>query len=151
MIREQLKKELVQAMKNKEENKVATIRLINASIKDKDIEARLKGNTDGISENEIFSALQSMIKQRKDSIQAYEKGNRLDLVEKENLEIEIISSFLPQQLSAEETKEVIATVVSDLQATSIKDMGKVMAVLKEKYQGRMDFSQASSLIKTLLS
>ena len=151
MIREQLKQELIQAMKNKEENKVATIRLINASIKDKDIEARLKGNAEGISENEIFSVLQSMIKQRKDSIQAYEKGNRLDLVEKENVEIEIISSFLPQQLSEEETKKVIEDLISELKASSIKDMGKVMAVLKEKYQGRMDFSQASSLIKTLLS
>ena len=151
MIREQLKKALIEALKNKDEKKTATIRLINAAIKDKDIEARPKGITDGIDDTAVMSLLQSMVKQRKESIEMYKQGNREDLVASEQAEIDIINQFLPQQMNEEETKQAIATVIQETGATSIKDMGKVMGCLKAKYAGKMDFSTASQLIKTLLS
>lgn len=151
MIREQLKKALIDALKNKEEKKTATIRLINAAIKDKDIEARPKGITDGIDDNAILSLLQGMVKQRKESIEMYKQGNRSDLVEAEQAEIDIINQFLPQQMSEEETKTAISTVIQSVGATSIKDMGKVMAALKAQYAGKMDFALASQQIKALLS
>ncbi len=151
MIREQLKKALIEALKNKDEKKTATIRLINAAIKDKDIEARPKGITDGIDDTAVMSLLQSMVKQRKESIEMYKQGNREDLVASEQAEIDIINQFLPQQMNEEETKQAIATVIQETGATSIKDMGKVMGGLKAKYAGKMDFSTASQLIKTLLS
>ena len=149
MIREQLKKALIEALKNKDEKKTATIRLINAAIKDKDIEARPKGITDGIDDTAVMSLLQSMVKQRKESIEMYKQGNREDLVASEQAEIDIINQFLPQQMNEEETKQAIATVIQETGATSIKDMGKVMGGLKAKYAGKMDFSTASQLIKTL--
>lgn len=151
MIREQLKKALIEALKNKDEKKTATIRLINAAIKDKDIEARPKGITDGIDDTAVMSLLQSMVKQRKESIEMYKQGNREDLVASEQAEIDIINQFLPQQMNEEETKQAIAAVIQETGATSIKDMGKVMGGLKAKYAGKMDFSTASQLIKTLLS
>lgn len=151
MIREELKKALVDALKTKNEKKTATIRLINAAIKDKDIEARPKGITDGIDDTAILSLLQSMVKQRKESIEMYKQGGREDLVASEQAEIDIISAFLPQQMSEEETKKAIETVIQEIGATSIKDMGKVMGALKAKYAGQMDFSIASGLIKGLLA
>lgn len=151
MIREQLKKALVEALKNKDEKKTATIRLINAAIKDKDIEARPKGITDGIDDTAVMSLLQSMVKQRKESIEMYKQGHREDLVASEQAEIDIINQFLPQQMSEEETKQAITAVIQETGATSIKDMGKVMGGLKAKYAGKMDFSTASQLIKALLS
>lgn len=151
MIREDLKKALVDALKTKNEKKTATIRLINAAIKDKDIEARPKGITDGIDDTAILSLLQSMVKQRKESIEMYKQGGREDLVASEQAEIDIISAFLPQQMSEEETKKAIEVVIQEIGATSIKDMGKVMGALKAKYAGQMDFSIASGLIKGLLA
>ena len=151
MIREDLKKALVDALKTKNEKKTATIRLINAAIKDKDIEARPKGITDGIDDTAILSLLQSMVKQRKESIEMYKQGGREDLVASEQAEIDIISAFLPQQMSTEETKTAIESVIQELGASSIKDMGKVMGALKAKYAGQMDFSIASGLIKGLLA
>ncbi len=151
MIREQLKKALIEALKNKDEKKTATIRLINAAIKDKDIEARPKGITDGIDDTAVMSLLQSMVKQRKESIEMYKQGHREDLVASEQAEIDIINQFLPQQMSEEETKQAITAVIQETGATSIKDMGKVMGGLKAKYAGKMDFSTASQLIKALLS
>ena len=151
MIREELKKALVDALKTKNEKKTATIRLINAAIKDKDIEARPKGITDGIDDTAILSLLQSMVKQRKESIEMYKQGGREDLVASEQAEIDIISAFLPQQMSEEETKQAIEAVIQEIGATSIKDMGKVMGALKAKYAGQMDFSIASGLIKGLLA
>lgn len=150
MIRETLKKELIEALKEKNETKTATIRLINAAIKDKDIEVRPKGNTDGIDETAILSLLQSMIKQRKESIEMYKKGNREDLVQKEQAEIDIIQSFLPKQMSEDDMKKAIQEIITEVSASSVKDMGKVMGALKQKYAGKMDFSQASQVIKTLL-
>lgn len=151
MIREELKKALVDALKTKNEKKTATIRLINAAIKDKDIEARPKGITDGIDDTAILSLLQSMVKQRKESIDMYKQGGREDLVASEQAEIDIISAFLPQQMSEEETKQAIEAVIQEIGASTIKDMGKVMGALKAKYAGQMDFSIASGLIKGLLA
>ncbi len=151
MIREQLKQALIEALKSKDDKKTATIRLINAAIKDKDIEARPKGITDGIDDNAILSLLQGMIKQRRESIDMYKKGNREDLVAAEQAEIDIISQFLPQQMSEEETKAAIAAIIAKVGATSIKDMGKVMGAVKTEYAGKMDFGAASQLIKAALS
>lgn len=150
MLREQIKQELVSAMKEKNESKTATLRLINAAIKDKDIEARPKGNLNGIDDTAILSLLQSMIKQRKESIDMYQKGNRADLASKEQAEIDIISTFLPQQFSEEEMRAKIQALITETGASSIKDMGKVMGALKGKYAGQMDFGAASALIKQLL-
>ena len=151
MIREELKKALVDALKTKNDKKTATIRLINAAIKDKDIEARPKGILNGIDDTAILSLLQSMVKQRKESIEMYKQGGREDLVASEQAEIDIISAFLPQQMSEEETKAVIEVLIKEIGASSIKDMGKVMGALKAKYAGQMDFSIASGLIKGLLA
>lgn len=151
MIREELKNALIVSLKAKEDKKVSTIRLINAAIKDKDIEARPKGNVDGIDDTAILSLLQSMIKQRNESIEMYKQGNRPDLVEKEQGEITIIQSFLPQQMSEAEVKAAINTIMTQTGASSIKDMGKVMAALKAEYAGKLDFGSASALIKEKLS
>lgn len=150
MLREEIKKELISAMKEKNESKTATLRLINAAIKDKDIEARPKGNLNGIDDSAILSLLQSMIKQRKESIEMYKQGNRSDLVEKEQTEIDIIAGFLPKQFSESEMKEKIQAVIAETGASSIKDMGKVMGALKAQYAGQMDFGSASALIKQML-
>lgn len=150
MIREELKKALVDALKAKDEKKVSTIRLINAAVKDKDIEARPKGNLNGIDDTAILSLLQSMIKQRNESIALYKQGNRIDLVEKETAEINIIQSFLPQQMGIEEVKKAIETIITQTGASSIKDMGKVMGALKAQYAGKLDFGAASALIKEKL-
>ncbi|MBR3913720.1 MAG: GatB/YqeY domain-containing protein [Alphaproteobacteria bacterium] len=151
MIRDNLKKALVEALKTKNEKKTATIRLINAAIKDKDIEARPKGITDGIDDSAILSLLQSMVKQRKESIEMYKQGNREDLVAAEQAEIDIINEFLPQQMSEADTKAAIESIIKELNASSIKDMGKVMGALKTKYAGQMDMGSASGIIKGLLA
>lgn len=151
MIREQLKNALIEALKSKNEKRTATIRLINAAIKDKDIEARPKGVLNGIDDQAVLALLQSMVKQRKESIALYMQGNRQDLVESEQAEIDIISEFLPKQMSKEEVKAAVQAVISEVQAASVKDMGKVMGALKAKYAGQMDMSAASAVIKSLLS
>ena len=151
MIREQLKNALIEALKSKNEKRTATIRLINAAIKDKDIEARPKGVLNGIDDQAVLALLQSMVKQRKESIALYMQGNRQDLVESEQAEIDIISEFLPKQMSEEEVKAAVQAVISEVQAASVKDMGKVMGALKTKYAGQMDMGAASALIKSLLS
>lgn len=150
MIRDELKKQLIDAMKAKDEKKTATIRLINAAIKQKDIEARPSGKTDGIDDAAVLSLMQSMIKQRKESIDMYTKGGRNDLAAAEQSEIDIIQSFLPKQMSEEEIRSAIAFVIAETGAASIKDMGKVMGALRAKYAGQMDFGLASGLIKNAL-
>ncbi len=150
MIREDIKKALIDALKNKEEVKVATLRLMNAAIKDKDIEARPKGNPDGIDDTAILNLFQSMIKQRKESIAMYTQGNRADLAAKEQAEIDVIATFMPKQMDEAEMKAAIEAVIAETGATGIKDMGKVMGTLKAKYSGQMDFAAASVLIKTAL-
>ena len=150
MIREQIKSKLIEAMKSKDEKTTATLRLINAAIKDKDIDARSKGNMDGIDDAGVMSLLQTMIKQRRESISMYEKGGRADLVASEQGEIDIIQSFLPKQMSDDEAKAAIQTIIAEVGATSIKDMGKVMGAIKAKYAGQMDMGKASGLIKAAL-
>ena len=150
MIREQIKEKLIAAMKAKDEKTTGTLRLINAAIKDKDIDVRAKGVTDGIDDAGVMSLLQSMIKQRRESIDMYTKGGRADLAAGEQAEIDLIQSFLPQQMSEDEIRTALDGIIAETGATSIKDMGKVMGVLKTKYAGRLDMGKASSLIKTVL-
>ena len=150
MIREQIKAQLIEAMKAKNETKTGTLRLMNAAIKDKDIAARPSGNADGIDDAAILSLFQSMIKQRRESIELYQKGNRPELADAEQAEIDIIQSFLPKQMSADEATLAIKAAIAATGASSVKDMGKVMAELKAKYAGQMDFGAASAAIKGLL-
>ena len=151
MLRDEIKNALVEAMKSKDAAKVNTLRLVQAAIKQKDIDARMKGVTDGIDEAAVLSLLQGMIKQRKESIEMYKQGNREDLVAHEQGEIDVIQTFLPQQMDEAAITEAIKTVIAETGATSIKDMGKVMGALRSKYAGQMDFGVASGLIKTLLA
>lgn len=151
MIREEIKKQLVEAMKNQEKDKVATLRLINSNIKDRDIADRSKGNYDGIDEAAVLSLLQTMIKQRRESIEMYKQGGRDDLVAHEQGEIDVIQSFLPKQMSADEMQSAIKEVIAQTGAAGMKDMGKVMGALRAKYAGQMDFGAASGIIKQLLA
>ena len=138
------------AMKNKEALAVSTLRLIQAAVKDRDIAARTKGYTDGISDDEILGLLQSMIKQRNESIEAFKKGGRMELVEQEAGEIAVIERFLPRQMSDDEVEKEVNTVIAEFNALTLKDMGKVMGALKERFPGRMDFSRASGFLKEKL-
>ena len=149
-IREEITNQLKEAMINKNTNLVNTLRLIKASIKDKDIIAKGNGKGD-ITDQEIISVLQTMIKQRKASIDMYLSGNREDLVKKEENEIEIISNFLPQQLSLQEIDIIINDMIISSGASSIKNIGDVIKLIKEKYDGRIDLGVASKLIKEKLS
>ena len=149
-IREEITNQLKDAMINKNTNLVNTLRLIKASIKDKDIIAKGNGKGD-ISDQEIISVLQTMIKQRKASVDMYLSGNREDLVKKEESEIEIISNFLPEQLSSQEIEKIINDLIISSGASSIKNIGDVIKLIKEKYEGRIDLGVASKLIKEKLS
>lgn len=151
MLRTQINDALKDAMRNKDERAVGTIRLIISKMKDLDIAARPMGNTTGIDGTAIVNMLQSMIKQRRESITLYEKGNRADLAKQENEEIAIIERFLPQQMGEDEIKKAIADIVASIGAKDIKDMGKVMAELKKTYAGQMDFAQAGALVKSQLA
>ena len=151
MLRTRINDALKMAMKAKERHTVSTIRLILAALKDRDIAARSKGNNDGVSEDEILSMLQSMIKQRQESVQMYEKGGRAELAEQEFSEIVIIRSFLPEQMDETAIEAAVQEIIDDLSANSLKDMGKVMGALKEKFAGQMDFSKASAKVKLRLS
>mgnify|MGYP001359994036 CR=1 FL=1 len=151
MLRTQLNDGLKEAIKAKKEVEVRTLRLIIAALKDRDIAARSAGNFDGITNEEILVMLQSMIKQRQDSIGMYRQGNREDLAANEAAEIAVISEFLPQQLNEEEIEAIVTQLVNEMEATSIKDMGKIMGSLKAKHSGKMDFGKASQVVKRLLS
>ncbi|MBI1273262.1 MAG: GatB/YqeY domain-containing protein [Alphaproteobacteria bacterium] len=150
MLRDQITEALKTAMKAKDERATGTVRMIMAKLKERDIEARAKGNNDGVKDDEILSLLQGMIKQRRESIDLYNKGNRADLAQQETEEIAVIERFLPKQMSEAEVKEAITKAIAESGATNIKDMGKVMAALKASYAGQMDFGKASGLIKGLL-
>jgi len=149
-IREEITNQLKEAMISKNTNLVNTLRLIKASIKDKDIIAKGNGKGD-VTDQEIISVLQTMIKQRKASIDMYLSGNREDLVKKEESEIEIISNFLPEQLSSQEIETIINELIISSGASSIKNIGDVIKLIKEKYEGRIDLGVASKLIKEKLS
>ena len=147
MLRDKLTDALKIAMKARQETATAAIRLIRAALKDRDIAARSKGNMDGIGDDEILTMLQSMIKQCRESIEMYEKGGRPELAEREASEIDVIEQFLPEQMDDDAMAASIKVVVSELEAQSMKDMGRVMAALKERHAGSMDFSKASSMVK----
>ena len=150
-MRDDLNRALKEAMRAKDERGVSTLRLILAALKDRDIAARAKGNNDGISDDEILQMLQSMVKQRKDSISMYEKGGRLELAEGEQQEIDIIQRFLPKQMSDEEIKAAVEAVIAELGASGLKDMGGVMGELRTRHAGCMDFGKASPIVKASLS
>ena len=152
MLRTQINDALKSAMKAQDDkNRVATLRLINAAIKDRDIAARGADQCDGVSDEEILSILTKMVKQREDSATAFEAGCRPDLAEQERSEIEVIREFLPRQLNADEIQSAVTDVISELEASSLKDMGKCMGILKERYNGSMDFGAAGKAMKDALS
>ena len=152
MLRSKLNDALKHSVKNKDKIAVSTLRLILAALKDRDIAHRtVDADDDGVGEPEILKLLQSMIKQRKDSIDAYLKGGRKDLADNEAEEIEVIKRFLPEQMSTKEVSDAVEDVITKTGAKSIKDMGSVMGVLRTDYSGRMDFGSASSLVKKKLS
>ena len=151
MLRERLSESLKSAMKAKDARRSATVRLILAALKDRDIAARSSDKSEGLSEEEILNMMQTMIRQRRDSIEMYKKGRRDDLVEQEEGEIRIIEEFLPKQMSEDEVSTVSREVIEELGASSIKNMGQVMGELRSRYAGRMDFGKASQVVKGLLS
>ncbi|MCF1708499.1 GatB/YqeY domain-containing protein [Tabrizicola sp. J26] len=150
-MRDRLQTALKEAMKAREAERLSALRLINAAIKDRDIAARGEGHEDGISDAEILAVLGKMVKQRQESARIYEEGGRIELAEKELNEIKVIEEFLPRQLTAAEVETAIATAISESGATSIRDMGKVMAVLKAKYTGQMDFGAVGASLKQRLA
>ena len=150
-MREQLAQALKTALKAKDQRTLSTVRLILAAIKDRDIAARTRGTGEGITDDEILALLQSMIKQRHESIALYEQGGRLELAQQEAEEIEVIKRFLPVQMEEAEQVNAVDDTIAELKAESLKDMGRVMAALKERYAGRMDFAKASALVKGRLA
>jgi uncharacterized protein len=150
MLRDRLSEALKAAMKSKDTRAVSTLRLILTAIKDRDIAARGKGNSDGISDPEILQVLQTMVRQREEAITLYEQGGRLELAQQEADEIAIIKGFLPVQLDEAAVAACIDEVVDELDAHTIKDMGRVMGVLKERFAGQMDFARAGAIVKTRL-
>ena len=149
-MRKRLNEALTTAMKAKQPRRVSTVRLVKAAIKDRDIAARGEGDGEPVSDDEILNILQKMIKQRHDSITHYEEGGRMELVQQEQEEIEIIREFMPAQISEEEMEAAVEEVIAEVGATGIKDMGRTMGTLKERYAGRMDFSQAAGAVTRLL-
>ncbi len=150
MLRENLQNALKEAMKSRDMATVSAVRLIIAGQKEKDVEARGKGQAQA-SDADLMAMMQSMIKQRSESIAIYEQAGREELAAKEKSEIEVIERFLPRQLNEEETVAAIKEIIAQTGAASMKDMGKVMSALREKYAGQMDFGKASGQIKALLS
>lgn len=150
MLRRQLNDALKTAMLGKDARTVSTVRLILAALKDRDIAARPKGLTDGIPDGEIQQMLQSMIKQRRESISLYNQGGRPELAQQEAEEIAVIEKFLPQQMGEEEVAAAVKAAIADTGAAGIKDMGKVMAALKERHAGTMDFAKAGAVVKAAL-
>ena len=150
MLRERLTETLKTAMKGKDQRTVSAVRLIIAKLKERDIEARAKGNSAGIGDAEIQQMLQGMIKQRRESIELYQKGGREELAQQEREEIAVIERFLPQQMDEAAMEAAVKVVIAELGASSAKDMGRVMGALKERHAGSMDFSKASPIAKRLL-
>jgi uncharacterized protein YqeY len=140
-----------QAMKDKSTERLSTIRLINAAIKDRDIAARTEGKENGVGDDEVLAILAKMTKQRQESAKTYEEAGRLDLSERELAEIKVIEEFLPRQLTDDEIRSAISDAINEVGAGSIRDMGKVMGTLKSKYAGQMDFGAVGSLVKNNLS
>lgn len=150
-LRALISSETKQAMKDKAAARLSTLRLINAAIKDRDIAARADGNETGVDESEVLAILGKMTRQRQESAKTYEEAGRLDLAEREMAEIKVIEEFLPRQLGEDEITKIIIEVVEELGASSIRDMGRVMGVLKSKYTGQMDFGSVGAQVKKRLS
>ncbi|WP_373089294.1 GatB/YqeY domain-containing protein [Sneathiella sp.] len=150
MLRTKIKDSLKEAMKSKDKRKLSTLRLIIATLQDRDLAARDKGADEGITDEEILQMLTTMVRQRRESIAAYEKGGRIDLAASEQEEIDIISDYLPKQFDDGETKKAVEQVITEIDAQGLKDMGRTMAELKSKFAGRMDFSKASAMVKQAL-
>jgi uncharacterized protein YqeY len=151
MLREKLNDAMKQAMKDKDKRRLATVRLILAAIKDRDISKRTEAGDQGVDDGDIIEILSKMVKQRKESVKAYEEGGRLELAEQEKEEMEIISEFLPRQMSDDEIQVAVREAIGETGASGLKDIGKIMALLKEKYAGQMDFAKASASAKNILS
>jgi uncharacterized protein YqeY len=150
-LRAQLTDAMKEAMKAKDAKRLATVRLILAALKDRDIAARSETSKDLVSDDDILTLLAKMIKQREESAAAFDAGNRPEMAQNERDEITVIRSFMPAQMDEAAMKDAVAKVIAESGAASIKDMGKVMAVLKERYAGQMDFSKASAATKDALS
>lgn len=150
MLRAKLSDALKDAMRAKDQRRVGTLRLILAALKDRDIAARKPDAREGIPDADIMSMLQAMVRQRRESIVLYKQGGRLDLVEQEQEEIAIIEGFLPRQMDDAAIAAAAKEAVAELNAASIRDMGKVIGHLKTKYAGQMDFGKASAAVKGLL-
>jgi len=149
MLRQEISQALTTALKAQEKRRMSTLRLILAAVKDRDIANRTAGK-DPVGDEELLGILGKMVKQREESARIYEEGSRIELAEAEREEIAIISEFLPQQMSDDEINQACADVIAEIGAQGLRDMGKCMAVLKERYAGKMDFTKASAIVKSLL-
>ena len=150
-MQERFTEALKEAVKSQDKIRVSTLRLITAAIKDRDIAARSADSGDGVTDEQILEILAKMVKQRQEAASTYEEAGRLELAEQERAEIVIIEEFLPKQLSEDEVSAAVAAAIAELGAGSLKDMGKVMACLKGKFAGQMDFGKASALVKQELA
>jgi uncharacterized protein YqeY len=150
MLRERLGEDMKTAMRARDQRALSTIRMVLAELKLRDIAAREKGNQTGVAEPEIVDMMQKLVRQRRDSIEAYEKGGRPELAQQEAEEIAVIERYLPKGLSEAETAAAIAEAITATGASSVKDMGRIMALLKEKYAGQMDFGRVGPLVKQKL-
>ncbi len=150
MMREKLTESMKEAMKAKDSRRLSTVRLIQSAVKDRDIANRGAGK-DAATDDEILQILQKMVKQREESAKIYEDAGRAELATQERDEIAVLKTFMPEQLSDEKVDEIVAAVVAEIGAEGMKDMGKVMAALRERYAGQMDFAKASGVIKAKLS
>ena len=149
--RQEFNTALKESMKNKDMTAVSTIRLILAALKDRDVAARTSGQSEGVNETEVLAMLQSMLKQRAESISIYEKSGRQDLADREHAEVKVIKKFLPEPLEGAELEKVIDDLIASTGAQSIKDMGKIMGALKTDYAGRVDMSATGALVRSRLS
>ena len=150
-LRTRLNTSIKQAMRDKDSARLSTLRLINAAIKDRDIAARGDGNEEGVGDDEVLGILGKMVKQRKDTAKTYEEAGRLDLAERELAETGVIEEFLPRKLTDDEVERAVDAAVAEAGASSIRDMGRVMGVLKAKYTGQMDFGVVGGMVKDRLS
>jgi len=155
-MRENISQAVKDAMKSGDKMRLSTLRLVQAAIKDRDIAARVdaKGQSTGldrIDDSELLGLLQKMIKQRREAAKTYADAGRSELADKETAEIAVIEEFLPKQLSAEETEKAVAAIIDEIGASGLKDMGRTMGALKERFAGQMDFGKASAVVKTRLS
>lgn len=151
MLKQKLNDDLKEAMRAKDSRRVATLRLISAAIKEQEISNRGQADSQGLSDEAVIQILSKMVKQRRDSIRLYEEGGRVDLAQQEQGEIAVIEGYLPKQMSDDEIRQVCSQVRDELNASGLKDMGRCMGVIKERYAGRMDMGEASKVMKNELS